>query len=368
MKKITRRCFLQATGMACAAAALAACGSSSAGSQPPAASATAQQPAAAEYPWPFGKDKQAIEALKKECDQKGTVVELEYDTPAYAINELFGVEETLHKTATVYLPYGYDAAGQYNVLYLLHGTVGENDGPMERFWLEQWGKYTLPVLDNMIAQGLCEPVIVVCPNYYSPVEGYEVTDEMMKALSEQRNDSYLHSDTAEDGGTPDNPQNLWPVFFGQELRNAIIPAAEAAFATYAAGDVSEENLIATRDHRAMAGLSRGSMTVTRGGMMTNLDMISYFGNFSGIWAEPDQFKAVLEGEFAQYPVNFWFNGNGRGDFALDNHKAFVEQALAEMGDRFTDGVNYAFVSQKDGAHMYNSWIVDLYDALLVFFR
>ena len=92
--------------------------------------------------------------LKQPCDEQGTVVELEYDTPAYAVNDLLGLDETLHKKVEVYLPYGYDETKQYNILYLLHGTEGETDGPMEEFWLKQWGDTTLPVLDNMIKQGL----------------------------------------------------------------------------------------------------------------------------------------------------------------------------------------------------------------------
>ena len=127
--------------------------------------------ASTEYPWDFGKKNNAVDDLKQPCDQQGTVVELEYDTPAYAVNDLLGLDETLHKKVCVYLPYGYDETKQYDILYLLHGTEGETDGPMEEFWLKQWGYETLPVLDNMIAQGLCDPVIVVTPTYYSRVGG-----------------------------------------------------------------------------------------------------------------------------------------------------------------------------------------------------
>ena len=57
----------------------------------------------------------------KECDEQGTIVAMEYDTPAYMFNELLGVNEMLHKKLYVYLPYGYDPATQYNILYLMHG-------------------------------------------------------------------------------------------------------------------------------------------------------------------------------------------------------------------------------------------------------
>ena len=358
----------------CAALALvmvlSACGGPAGGqpSKAPSGGESSKTPAA-EYSVDFGKANNAIDELKNTpCDEQGTVVSLEYETPAYAVNDIFGVDEKLTKTLNIYLPYGYDETKQYNVLYLLHGTKGDADGPMEEFWLIQWGEQTRNVLDNMIKDGLCDPVIVVTPCYYSRVEGYEITNDQMKALGEERKDSFLAPDTAEDGGEVDNEQNVWPVYFGKELRNNIIPAVEAAYSTYAGKDVSEANLIATRDHRAMAGLSRGSMTVARAGLMENSDMISWFGCFSGIWAEFDQFKAALEGGFKDYPINYWYNGNGRGDFALENHQAFKEQVLAEMGSTFTDGENFAWVVLRDGAHMYNSWIVDLYNSLLVFFK
>ena len=204
--------------------------------------------AAVEYQWDFAKKNGDIDALKEECDEKGEVITIEYETPAYAINDLKGVDETLTKTMTVYLPYGYDENGQYNVLYLLHGTRGETDPAMETIWLEGWSA-TRNILDNMIKEGMCEPTIVVCPTYYSEMEGYEMTED-----------------------------------------------------------------------------------------------------------------------FADYEIKFWYNGNGAGDFALENHKDFCEKVLSDIPDKFTDGQNYAFVKLRDGAHMFASWQADLYNSLLVFFK
>ena len=58
------------------------------------------------------------------------------------------------------------------------------------------------------------------------------------------------------------------------------------------------------------------------------------------------------GEFAAYPIRFWYNGNGVGDFALPNHEEFRDLTMEQMGDRFVDGENYAFVTLTDGAHRY----------------
>lgn len=346
-------------------ASLTACGNQSAGNPTPSpADPTQPASAASEYRWDFMKKNGSIDDLKAECDQKGTVVSLEYDTPAYAVNDLLGLDETLHKKMTIYLPYGYDETKQYNVLYLLHGTEGDADGPMEEFWLVQWGDQTCNVLDNMIKNGLCEPLIVVAPTYYSRVEGHPLGGAEAEALAAKLNDSYVSGE----GEGDEREQNIWPNYFGQELRNNIIPAVESQYLTYANKDVSEENLIATREHRAFAGLSRGAMTVARSGLTQNADIFAWFGSFSGAWQDFDNFKAALEGPFKDYEIKFWFNGNGKGDFALDNHTEFCEKALTEMPDKFVDGENYAFVTLRDGGHMYLSWIVDLYNSLLVFFK
>lgn len=364
MKKIDRRSFLKAAALSAAALGLAACGAdqTAASSQPAASQAAA---AAAEYPWDFAKKNNAIDDLKTPSSEQGTVVELEYDTPAYAVNELLGLDETLHKKVCIYLPYGYDETQQYDILYLLHGTEGDTDGPMEEFWLKQWGDQTLPVLDNMIQQGLCKPLIVVTPTYYSRVEGHPLGGAEAEALAEKLGgDQYISGE----GEGDEREQNIWPEYFGQELRNNIIPAVESVYPTWAGGDTSEAGLIASRDHRAFAGLSRGAMAVCRSGLTQNTDIISWFGSYSGVWQEFDRFKEAMETTFADYGVNFWYNGNGKGDFALENHEEFRDKTLAELSDKFVDGENYAFVSLRDGGHMYMSWIVDLYNSLLVFFQ
>ena len=60
---------------------------------------------------------------------------------------------------TVYTPAGYEEnkAKRYPVLYLLHGAGGD-----ENAWSEQ-GR-AVEILDNLIAQGLAKPMIVVMPN------------------------------------------------------------------------------------------------------------------------------------------------------------------------------------------------------------
>ena len=310
----------------------------------------------AEYTADFKTTLDAIDDLKVACSEQGTIVEVAYTTPAYAVNEMLGKDVTMEKTLQIYLPYGYDEANQYNVLYLLHGTGGK-----DTYWFfDAEPETTCNVLDNMIQQGLCEPLIVVTPNYYAEIKGkeFKIKDDLVAAYAEEHKDSYLSV-----------RNDLWTEFFHYELRNDIIPLVESQFSTYAEKNVSEDSLIASREHRALAGLSRGSMAVMRAGMLANLDVISCFGNYSGIWLDFEKLESVLRN--TDYPVRFWYNGTGTEDAvgsAAENQIQFHNQVMKNLSDRFIDGQNYALVVLDGGAHDFPSWIIDLYNSLLVFFK
>lgn len=307
----------------------------------------------AEYAIPFAYTLDAIDALKAPCSEQGTVVERSYTAPAYAVNALLGKDETIDKTVQIYLPYGYDKTKSYNTLYLLHGTGGK-----DTYWFfTAEPETTCNVLDNMIQQGICEPLIVVTPEYPSELKGKsnKISNELVLAYAEDNADNYLLV-----------RNDLWTQFFGQELRNDIMPLVESEFSTWACHDVSEESLSASREHRAIAGLSRGSMAAMRAGMVQNRDVFAWIGNYSGIWLDLDKLSETLRAE--DYPILFWYNGTGTEDFAAENHLTFHNNATAELSGFFTDGENYAMIVKEGGAHDYASWIVDLYNSLLVFFK
>ena len=274
------------------------------------------------------------EKYTKENDQKGTLETLTYTTP------VFGQEDkTAEKVLQVYLPYGYDPEGCYNVVYLMHGG-----GESEYYWLndepvyegtKSMGKTTKNVLDNMLAAGTIEPTIFVAPTTNLTVDGERVGEDQ----------------------------------FAQELREIIVPMIDLKYATYAKGDVTNENLIATRDHRAFCGFSMGSICTIQSVMMKNLDYFAYFGSFSGAKTDIGEFKEALE-SFGQetYPVKYWYNGNGTSDIAHDEHDEFAHAALEQMPDWFQNGKNFCWIDFKGGSHAYNCWIVDLYNSMLVFFK
>ena len=78
----------------------------------------------------------------------GTVRKVWYDSPTAG----------LQRRMTVYTPAGYETSKRsYPVLYLLHGMGGDEDA-----W-EELGRAT-QILDNLIAEGKAEPMVVVMPN------------------------------------------------------------------------------------------------------------------------------------------------------------------------------------------------------------
>lgn len=140
--------------------------------------------------------------------QPGEVVKVEYTTTAYG--------EPLNGWVNVYVPYGYDESQQYNIIYFFHGTNENQDS----FIGDERAKNAL---DNMIEVGVAEPFLMVFPTYYYDYENRTI----------------------------DIPA------FKTELREAIMPAVESRFSTYAP-TADTEGFIASREHRAISGYSRGS--------------------------------------------------------------------------------------------------------------
>lgn len=270
-------------------------------------------------------------------DEAGEVVRLFYTAHDYAL----GTSASEEKYCNVYLPYGYDEGERYNVLYLLHGTDAQTVVHQDTWFYTIGAKN---ILDNMIYYGDIEPLIVVAPCFYS--YGLYGDDDMTD----------IKDVTPVKQHSTDN--------FGRELRFDLIPAVESEFSTYARG-VTEEDLAASRDHRAMAGLSNGCRITYLGGMVENFDYISWFGCFSAA-ADSELILDALNGEkYKDYPLNYMFNADGIYDFAYNEHKKMVRELMES--ERFNEN-NTEYVQVAFGYHSARSWRVGLYNALQRFFR
>lgn len=293
-------------------------------------------------------------AYKQPCDHKGTVSAFEYDTYYYAKDLEYGDALShatpITKTAYVYLPAGYDASKEYNILYLLHGG-----GDTAAKWFSQNDTgdgevgtgYAVNILDNIFANGDAEPFIVITPGLYN--DGDEGTQEL----------------------------NGYTETFRYELYD-LMRVAEANYSTYAQ-DITDDSLIASRDHRAFAGLSMGSITTWHSAVANCIDVVSWFGNMSG-GPSADVTEAVdfttntiipaIEAAAENgYNINMLLSMNGVNDIALtphvEAHKLLVD--FANNNDALNVGDNYDFIV-SNGAHTFEAWNLYLYDMAKVFFK
>lgn len=254
------------------------------------------------------------------CDQPGTVETLTYQTKAYGTDG-----RAVEKQAQIYLPYGYDESEQYNILYLMHGT-----GDDEKYWLTTHS-YNKDMLDRLIASGEIEPLIVVTPTFYTEDDFADDLDQLTYA-------------------------------FRDELRYDLMPAVESRYSTYAES-CDEAGFTASRDHRAFAGLSRGSVTACHAALCGNLDYFSWFGMFSAFRTDDEYLKQTLQSEeYAQYPINYLYMSCGNFDFAM-NWQIDGYQRLLELEPRLTQGVNYDIDVYPMRYHSIGCWHLSLYNFL-----
>lgn len=258
------------------------------------------------------------------CPEPGRVEELVYEARAYATDG-----RVLTKRALVYLPYGYTERKEYDVLYLLHGT-----GDDEEYWLRT-NPQNKTMLDNLIYYGDISPLIVVTPTWYEVPNG-----TWEESVCEPLIDS-----------------------FNEEFRNDLIPAVEGKYSTYAGGDLSADALIASRRHRAFAGLSRGASATYRSALCGSLDYVSWFGAFSGCGTDAAYFEEHLRSEaLCGYPIDYLYNTDGTFDFALRDHMRDFEALLASES-RLVPGENCGMDVLPMRYHSMGSWHIALYNFL-----
>ena len=261
---------------------------------------------------------------------KPSLVDVPGDTPAlHAVRDVphgeltyaFYVSQKLDRTRPllVYTPPGYRAGtDDYPVLYLVSGTTDT-----EQTWFRA-GRANF-ILDNLIAQQKAVPMIIVMPY-----------GNMMMGTPR-----------------PDTPQaaDMYRAF-SDELLAHIIPYVEANY-----------RVVADREHRAIAGFSRG------GGQslftaFNNPGKFAWVGSyaayltpevceshFPGLWASPDETNSRLR--------LLWL-GVGKSDFLYQQAVAF-NGFLAEKKIKHT-----ALIT--DGGHTWMNARHYLAETLQLFFR
>ncbi len=243
------------------------------------------------------------------AQEKGTLEELYYDT--YESMTYAEKTQELKKRAIVYLPNGYSEENKYNVFYLMHGgwsnettTLGTPDSP----------SMFKNVIDNAIASGDIDPLIIVCPTYNNTSE----QDSADYSLALRLTDNYHN-----------------------ELMNDLIPAVEGKYSSYAES-ASAEDLIAARDHRGFGGFSMGSVT-TWHTFEYCLDYFRYFLPMSGSFTSDGSYMDdIVKNSGRSWDDFFIAAFTGTDDFAAS---AF-ERQIENMRD-YTDSFRYAD-NERDG--------------------
>ena len=245
------------------------------------------------------------------------------------------------RSMRVYTPPGYETKeGTYPVFYLIHGG-GDND--------EGWttiGRANF-ILDNLLAEGKIEPMIVVMPNGSVPrkgrhwLVGAERTDPM---AIKQRIEAIAASHD----------------IFVKDLLQTIIPTVEQMF-----------RVKTDRESRAIAGLSMGGAETLRVAP-SNLDKFAYIGVFSmglqvgpeagvntdfekrnaAFFADPDRTNKLLR--------LFWI-GAGENDQTVTDGPRRLSATLAQHG------IEHTF-NETTGGHTWINWRLYLRDFAQLLFQ
>lgn len=199
------------------------------------------------------------------------------------------------RDAVVYLPPGYEGASEsYPVLYLLHGAGGD-----ENTWIER-GQANV-ILDNLIADGRLDPLIVVMPYGYT---------SRLEPGEQRRGAADYKTDMEE---------------FAVDFMSDLVPLVESRY-----------RVLADREHRAIAGLSMGGGQSLAIGL-SHPDLFSTVAGFSSAmqianspaWGGVDM-DAVLANAGALNELDLVWVGCGTEDSLFNANRAFSEQ-LAEAG-------------------------------------
>lgn len=270
--------------------------------------------------------------------EQGRVELMHYDAKDYTRAD----RPATRKPAYIYLPYGYDAAKKYDIIYLLHGWTGTAEDYFGRPGMQQMKH----LFDNLIAQGRTRPFIAVSPTWDK--------DNRAKDWGESTREAAV---------------------FANEYVNDLVPAVESRYSTYAE-TTDEAGLLASRGHRALGGFSLGAITTwyvfeqafpyTKWYLPMSGDNwhIEMFGGASRP-KETAQFLADLVNA-SPYKNDFyvWY-AVGSDDVRLpQTHNQAL--AMAELTETFNSS-NFSYHQKPGGRHDFNAVWEFCYHALPFFF-
>jgi enterochelin esterase-like enzyme len=202
------------------------------------------------------------------------------------------------RDAIIYTPPQYHTSNRnYPVLYLQHGA-GEN----QTSWSNQ-GRIGI-IMDNLLAEKKCEPMIIVMENGYAYPP---------------------NAKTDEEGRTINHFETL--------LIEETIPMVEMYY-----------RVKTDKKYRAIAGLSMGGGQALRIGL-GNLDKFSYLGCFSG--AARDAGSLIKTGETVNEALELFWIACGTEDFVYERSQTLIKElnAVGVKHDTFW----------HPGTHEWQSW-------------
>lgn len=236
----------------------------------------------------------------------------------------------------IYTPPGYELdheneAQEYPVLYLLHGGGGD-----EEVWLSR-GRVNY-ILDNLIAAGATQPMLVVMPNGYPNYVG-----------------APLHRPHASEQTPGISP--MISGLFEASLINDIVPYIEANY-----------RVKADPDHRAISGFSMGGyhtqmITNSNPGAFNYIGVMSMglFSGLPGVEVEynRDQHLSQLIALKESQPNLYWI-GMGTEDF--------LYKGIAPLLKLYDEAaLNYLY-RENNGYHDWNSWRLYLTEIVPLLFQ
>lgn len=228
------------------------------------------------------------------------------------------------RRAVVYTPPGYDTEPnrRYGVLYLQHGAGEDETG-----WTRQ-GRANF-ILDNLIAEGKCEPFLVVMECGYAMPKSENLAwgPDYLRVVSER---------------------------FKALVTGDLIPMIDAAYRT-----------LADREHRAIAGLSMGGRQAAQVGLARR-DLFAWVGAFSGAVFNPAELSAFGggfedAGAFNRDMRLFWMSA-GTVEIRFVEAVDALGRAMAEKG------IRHEVYLSEGTAHEWQTWRRSLHQFAQKLFR